>query len=607
MSAKSPFFRRYVWPRWPWLLLATLLTLVVGLAAAPVPALLGPAIQVVANPDGPPLVFAEALGPTLGHAMSSLVGAKSLAPRELMAILPLILLACAGIKALAGALHWFAFEWLGEAIALRMRQDLVNLFLSIDPATRQATDAKDPESQLTATAINDVRAVREYFVHYYGGFPREFAQIVVLVFQLVQLSPKLFLLFLVGVAPLAILLNSLGRKLRRRAQKSLNDFSELGEWLQQRLLGMETIKHYRTEELELSKMRRLNTELRKTFIKTARVKSRTSPIIEAVVAIAVAAVLVLALSDVAEGRASGAAQLSFLSTLAMLSQSASKLGKYLNSNREGSASLSRLGELESALASRRLEQLPRTVDPQGLRPALVLRDVSLTYPGSERPALQGFSYRFVAGQLYCLIGPSGAGKSTLLQVMLGLLRPDRGEVVFTGLGPDWSQKDSISYMPQKVQLMPGSIADNVCYPETECHGGRLEESLSKVNLTEFCATLPHGPRELIGEEGRVLSGGQAQRVLLARLWYRQTPFVLIDEGTSALDPETERLIYAVLRDLVRGGAVVIMIAHRPQAAAIADTLLVINHGQLTAVGPSQELLATPKNENFDPTNFGHYS
>lgn len=572
-----------------------LLTFLLGLVAAPIPMLLGPALQVIADPNAQALPMSDLFGSIAGPWLTQWSGRDELSAAELMAILPLSICLAALLKAGIGAAQWFLFELIGEQVARVMRQELVTSYLKLDPNYRRLDAGHTHEAELSSAVTNDVRMVREFFVHYYGGMPRELLQTSVLTVWLYILSPKLFLIFIVGLVPLGAVLSRVSKKLRRRAQQALQDFSQLSEWLQQRLLGIETIKHYGSEQIECNKMQHLNDELRKRFMRAARVKARTSPMIEGLATIACAIVLIIALQDVASGDASGAAQLSFFSTIGILSQSASKLGRYLNSNREGAAALRRLATLRSDLARATMATIEVPGDV-ATRPSVYCDRLGVRYENSKADALRDFTYRFESGRIYCLVGPSGAGKSTLFNLLLGLLRPTSGELRFAAEA-GLTHAERISYLPQKVQLVPGSLAENVAYPLAQFDSVRVEEALERVGMKPFVASLPGGIAEVIGEGGRMLSGGQAQRVLLARLWYRAAPVVLVDEGTSALDPEVEVLVFSLLRALAQKGSVVIMIAHRMAAAAIAERLLLLDAGVLAAEGEPAMVMASKSFKN----------
>jgi subfamily B ATP-binding cassette protein MsbA len=382
---------------------------------------------------------------------------------------------------------------------------------------------------------------------------------------------------MVGILPAAAVLSNLGKKLRKRATRSLQDFSVLSEWIQQRLLGIETIKHYRTEGLEIGKMRNFSDRLYEGFLKAARVRARTSPMMQAVAVTALGIVLVVSLGDIADGRTTGAIQLSFFTTLALLSQSAGKLGKYINTNREAASAVDRLREVLNFFSGHRRETVFAATTQGASATTIRLDRVAVRYPGQAQRALSDISYEFRAGKIYCLAGPSGAGKSTLFGVLLGLVTPEEGAVARSVAG---SHPFELCYQPQKVSLLPGSVAENVAYPLSVFDDRLISESLQKVGMAEVISQLPDGIHTPLGAGGSGLSGGQAQRVMLARLWYHKSPIVLVDEGTSALDPVIEQLVFLLLKELRSQGAIVICIAHRQSMIEIADEVLRLENGRI---------------------------
>lgn len=590
LTSPRRFFLAYLHSNRLELAVAISLTLLLGLVAAPIPVLLGPALQVIADPSAAALKMTELFGSVAGPWLARLSGREVVSAAELLAVLPLAIVIAALLKAVVGAAQWYLFEVLGERIARGMRRDLVAHYLNLDPAARRLEATRLEEAELSSAVTNDVRMVREFFVHYFGGMPRELLQTLILTSWLFVLSPKLFLIFALGLVPLVSILSRVSKKLRHRAQLALQDYSQLSEWLQQRLLGIETIKHYGTERIESEKMNQLNLDLTKRFVRAARVKARTSPMIEALATIATAVVLIIALQDVASGAASGAVQLSFFSTIGILSQSASKLGRYFNLNREGAAALQRLASLRNGMSRHAVPAL-ELKQSFANSPRIVCRDLSMRYENAQDDALKNFSYVFEAGKLYCLVGPSGAGKSTLCQLLLGLNRPSTGELRYE-YPEDTAVGQHIAYLPQRIQLVSGTLGENIAYPQASYDASRAQEALQRVGLNRLVNTLPHGLDEVIGEGGRGLSGGQAQRIYLARLWYREASFVLVDEGTSALDPEVESLVFDLLLGLVKRGSVVVMIAHRMAAAAIADELLLLQSGRLVLHGAPRDVMAS---------------
>ena len=549
---------KYLRPHWLSIVIALIFTLLLAIVSAVVFSLLGPALKILMMPGVDQIItMKDLLGERFAYLLQWIAHIDQISIKSLWHTLPGLLLSLAALRAVLGTVQWFIWERASELVSKSLRNEIIEKYLYFDPLAKMGRDDSDGVSKLSSAITNDIRMAREYVVHFYGGLPRELSQIFLFMVTMVLLSPKLFVIFFAGVVPSMFFIDRMGKKLRNRAAKALSDNSALIEWLQQRMLGIETIKHYGTERLELRCMEDLNQNLYERFLKAARVKVRISPALELIAVTAMVGVLYFALVSSTSGSdASGSMQLSFFSTLAVLAQAAARVGRYYNANREGGAAIIRLQQLSRDLDEGRKEAL-RQVIPKQEDSDEILRmyNVTVTYPDAPAPALRNFSYCFRKGKIYVIFGPSGAGKSTLFNVLLGLV-------------------------PQFVHLMPDTIAMNVAYPHCEADTLKVKNALTRVGLLEAVEELPQGMDTLVGYRGHGLSGGQMQRILLARIYYHRAPLVLIGEGTSALDPELEQLVYATLREISAEGCIVLMIAHRLAAATIAHAVLYLKEGCL---------------------------
>ena len=579
------------------MIIGTALAVPLAALAAVLGLLVGPAAQVIIAPRDSVFKWSELFSDPIAGWIANAAHSTTISWDGLLGFLPGALLVVAALKTACSLSQWFIWERTGEQVSKHLRRDLIAGFLTINPATRRDPMVQKIETDLSSSISNDIRLLREYIVHFYGGLPREGLQLIFLLATLAMLSPKLLGIFIIALAPAGFFISRYGKKLRRRATRALEDYSALTEWLQQRLMGIETIKHYRTEEFEAVRMTSLNNSLLRRFLRANWTKAQTSPMIEALGVLAMVLVLHLAFEEVRNGSSSGSVLLSFFAALGWFSQSAARMGKYLNSNREASAAVARLAESLNTCSIRSKSRVGLTAEhvPELHLDAMIACDrVSLTYPGTNEAAMKEFSYTFEAGKIYCVVGRSGAGKSSLFNLLLGLRTPDHGTI--TAVTKKVCHQ-VITYMPQRVQLAPDSIAANVVWPDNL--SGMAEEqekivrSLLRVGLGDVISSLPAGILTVVGTGGQGVSGGQAQRIQLARLAYHDSPFVLIDEGTSALDPETERTVFRLVEELAGRGAGVIMIAHRLAATAIADEVLVMDRGRLAMSGPASEMIKTP--------------
>jgi ATP-binding cassette subfamily C protein len=227
---------------------------------------------------------------------------------------------------------------------------------------------------------------------------------------------------------------------------------------------------------------------------------------------------------------------------------------------------------------------------------LVLDKVGFRYSTSKADALTGIDMTIAPGSYVALIGPSGAGKTTLVDLILGLVEPGHGSVTIAGERPDALRErlpGIISYVPQKPGMVSGSIADNVALgiePDQVDHD-LLNSVIDQAYLREFIESLPDGIDTSVGKQVDSLSGGQIQRIGLARALYARPRLLILDEATSGLDAGSESEIVKTLRDL-HGSVTVLVIAHRLSAVQHADNVYVMEKGRITASGDFETLRAT---------------
>lgn len=237
-------------------------------------------------------------------------------------------------------------------------------------------------------------------------------------------------------------------------------------------------------------------------------------------------------------------------------------------------------------------------DPVGADRALrvLITDAGYRYPDAEQDTLHEVSLDISAGSYVAIIGPSGAGKTTLVDLILGLIAPDTGSVAIGGVEPSRLRIQApglISYVPQKPGLMSGTIAENIALgvPAEEIDQVRLTDAIESAFLSEFIATLPDGVNTSVGKQVDSLSGGQIQRIGVARALYSQPRLLILDEATSGLDAASEAFISASLRTL-HGKVTVIVIAHRLSTVQHADVVHLLENGRVKASGDFKTVKAT---------------
>lgn len=225
-----------------------------------------------------------------------------------------------------------------------------------------------------------------------------------------------------------------------------------------------------------------------------------------------------------------------------------------------------------------------------------MRNVSFTYPGSESPALKNASLKISGGQHVALIGPSGAGKTTIVDLILGLMSPTTGEMIIGNGSIDHAtliEKGLVSYVPQRPGVVAGTIAENVALgidPES-IDEKKILEALEKAYLLDYVSQLPEGIYASVGNQSDALSGGQIQRLGLARALYNKPKLLVLDEATSALDASSEAYIGKSIKNL-GSDVTVIVIAHRLSTVQHSDNVFVVENGEISASGSFNKLRQT---------------
>lgn len=226
-------------------------------------------------------------------------------------------------------------------------------------------------------------------------------------------------------------------------------------------------------------------------------------------------------------------------------------------------------------------------------PEVTLTNVSLTYPGADRPALDDITLQVPAGSSVGIVGTSGAGKSTLADVVLGVLEPDGGQVKVGGLAPQASIAQwpgSIAYVPQTVLLANDTVRANVALglPPAAIDDELAWEALARAHLADYLREQRGGLETHVGESGLKLSGGQRQRLGIARALYSRPLLLVLDEATSALDAETEFGISRMITEL-EGSVTTIVIAHRLSTVRNVDLLVYLEKGRIAAYGAFEQV------------------
>lgn len=247
----------------------------------------------------------------------------------------------------------------------------------------------------------------------------------------------------------------------------------------------------------------------------------------------------------------------------------------------------------AGLAASGIDTQAVRIPVQSSSPEIRLQEVCFTYPGEGKPLLQQVSLTIPPGKIVALVGPSGAGKSTIASLLLGFGKADTGEIYFDGVPvsnlPLEERRAWIAWVPQMPYLFNQSVFENIRLGKPDASREQVISAAKQAYAHDFILTLPQGYDTQIGERGARLSGGQAQRIALARAFLKNAPLLVLDEATAHLDPELELQIQLAVRKLLSGRSVLV-IAHRLSTAAQADQVCVLSQGHIVQSGNHEQLI-----------------
>jgi ATP-binding cassette, subfamily B, bacterial MsbA len=494
------------------------------------------------------------------------------------------------LKGLGGYFSSYLMDDLGHRVVMRIRNQLFRHLLDQSAAffSRRST------GQLLSRINNDVGQVQRAVAETVGDLARESLALVGFAALLVYYDAGLALLCLTG-APLAVYpLVRLGKRLRTVTRWSQERLEHMSHVAGEAFSGQRIVKAFGAEARESAKFDRASQELYRTNLKVTGVLSILPPLMEFLGGVAVAGALWYGSREIALGRLTAGEFTSFVAALLLMYGPVKKLSRVNANLQQAIAASERVFELLDLHTE--VREAPDALPLPPFRDVIEFRDVVFAYDDHGRNTLRGVSFAVRAGQMVAIVGRSGAGKTTLVNLLPRFYDVTGGAILIDGIDIRAvtlrSLRDQIGIVTQDTVLFDDSIASNIAYGVPNASREQLEASARAAHAHDFITSLPHGYDTMIGERGQRLSGGQRQRLAIARALLRNSPLLILDEATSSLDSESERLVQDALMTLMLNRTSFV-IAHRLSTVRRADAIIVLERGRIAEIGRHEELMTRP--------------
>lgn len=498
---------------------------------------------------------------------------------------PVVLIGLFALRGLFGFLGQYLFNWTLSRSVMDFRAALLDallradarVFTSLQPGTAVTKVVNDPQQIMALLGGTIISVLRD-------GLPA-----VAMLGYLFFLNWQLTLLSMVTTPVMAIVVRKVNQRVRKMGTRTYDAQLHLVNKVDDVTRAWRVVRSFDAADYERDSFAKRAKEVQRNALKTSAAGALTQPLSQLIASVGLSIIICLALLQARQTQTGVGEFAAFVTALLLLTSRLRHLSDLAQ-------------PITNALVVARgclsLMDMPTEPDrgEQALtscRGEIEMQGISLQYPDTERPALNGLDMRFKAGQTTALVGSSGAGKSSIIHLLLGFGQPDSGTILLDGVDIQQLKKANLrrqfAVVSQDIVLFDASVADNIAYAQPR-DPARLEQALRAAHLWDFVQGLPQGLETPVGANGSKLSGGQRQRLAIARALYKDAPIWVFDEATSALDTESERAVQQAL-DQWQGRKTLIVIAHRLSTVRAADAIHVMSDGRVLETGSHAELLA----------------
>jgi ATP-binding cassette, subfamily B, bacterial MsbA len=503
----------------------------------------------------------------------------------------LVLLAAYLLKGLGAYASTFLMTDVGQRVVRDLRNRLFGHILDQSAAffSRRTT------GQLMSRITNDVNQVQQAVSETLGDLMREGLTLVALAAYLFFLDWRLALVAVTGAPVVIYPLVQIGKRVRRMTRRSQEELENLSHVTAEAFTGHRIVKAFSAERHETRRFGEASQRLYRTNLRVISSLAVLPPIMELLGGVAIVGLIWYGAGQIADGSLTRGEFVTFVTAALLMYGPVKKLSRVNASIQQSIAAAERIFEILDQHSEVHEREGARLLPP--LSSGIEFRNVGFTYgDGDGRPILQDVSFGVRMGQMIAIVGLSGAGKTTLVNLVPRFFDVTAGAILIDGTDirdvTIASLRAQVGMVTQETVLFEDTIAGNIAYGSPDASQSDIEAAARAAHAHEFILQQPHQYQTRIGERGQKLSGGQRQRLAIARAILHNSPILILDEATSSLDAESERLVQEALHNLMRNRTSFV-IAHRLSTVRRADAIIVVDKGRIVETGRHDELLARP--------------
>ena len=506
---------------------------------------------------------------------------------QLLLLVPIVVMTIAIIKGLASYGESIYMEYSSERIISDVRYRLFSHLMNADLNFFH----KNSSGKLISRFTYDVGLLRASVTTALTGIAKDSMTLIFLValmfYQDWFLAIIAFFVFPAAVLPIIYI----GRRIRKISTSTQSEIGSFASLLNQIFQGARYVKAYTMQKYEKKRAKKIVEDLFNLIYKSVRIRSRTRPILETLGGIAIALVIFYGGLKVISGATTPGTFFSFITALLMAYQPLKRLANFNVNIQDGLAAADRIFNL--------LDQKPEITDLRNAKEYVYkkgeigFKKVKFSYGSKVSHALNKINLKIPGGKTVALVGRTGAGKSTILNLIPRFYDIIDGEILIDKKNIKnykiHSLRKKIALVSQEVTLFDDTIRSNIAYGKPKCSNKELIDAAKKADAHEFITSFKNEYKTIVGEHGIQLSGGQRQKIAIARAILKDAPILLLDEATSSLDTKSEKDIQKSLKKLMKNKTTLV-IAHRLSTILDADLIYVIDNGKVLEFGNHHTLL-----------------